>query len=424
MQLSRFRNIKLPGAERLKLKGLYQFVRENRFNRRFIRYFEWPVVLITFALSLYGLLAVFASTVTPVDTAGIGFLEAARGQPLGNVQWQFLWIIVGFTAMTGVIYFDYQLYGTLSNALYLFNIALLVLVLAIGIGRGGAARFYRVGDTRSFQPSEVGKVVMVISLSHIFSRRSAPIRNLGDLFKIAVYLGLPLVLVVAGQDVGTTLVYIVIFMAMLFVSQTNPRLLIGLMCVGVLSVIGIWFLMRYNDSFRVDRILVWLDWSYDLQGAGMQTNNARIAAGSGGIWGKGIFTPGTFTSLDNLPEDHTDFIFAVVVERFGLVGAGLMVMMYLALILRMVILAHRAQDAFGSYLVVGVAAMMLFHVFENVAMVIGLMPVTGIPLPFVSAGGSNFITNMMGIGLVVNVAMRSRAHTQKQQARPQPVQVL
>jgi rod shape determining protein RodA len=125
-----------------------------------------------------------------------------------------------------------------------------------------------------------------------------------------------------------------------------------------------------------------------------------------------------------LPEDHTDFIFAVVVERFGLAGAGLMVIFYLALILRMVILAHRAQDAFGSYLIIGVAAMMLFHVFENIAMVIGLMPVTGIPLPFVSAGGSNFITNMMGIGLVVNVAMRSRAHTQKQQARPQPVQVL
>ena len=149
----------------------------------------------------------------------------------------------------------------------------------------------------------------------------------------------------------------------------------------------------------------------------MQTYNARLMLGSGGLWGKGLFSVGNFAALNYVPDDHTDFIFAVVCETFGFVGGGLMILLYLAMLLRMMYLANHAEDTFGCYLIIGVMAMMFFHIFENISMVIGLMPVTGIPLPFVSYGGSNYITNIMGIGLVCNVAMRSRAGVARQ-ARP------
>lgn len=234
-------------------------------------------------------------------------------------------------------------------------------------------------------------------------------------------MALPLFLIVIQPDVGTALVYIAIYAGLLFASGTDYKIIIGILCVAVLLLVPAWYILETSDSFRVDRIQVWLDPTYDQNGAGMQTTNARIALGSGGLWGKGLFAEGNFAALNYIPDDHTDFIFAIVGETFGLVGASVMVLMFLAMLVRMMVLSMRAQDAFGSYIIIGVMSMMLFHVFENIAMVIGLMPVTGIPLPFVSYGGSNYLTNIIGVGLVINVAMRSRAgqaHTPRPVVRP------
>ena len=145
-----------------------------------------------------------------------------------------------------------------------------------------------------------------------------------------------------------------------------------------------------------------------------QIINGQIAIGSGGLWGKGIVSPGSFASLGYISDDHTDFIFAIVCESFGLAGGIALVLAYALLIGRLIVLSVRTRDPYGSYLIVGVMAMMLFHIVENIGMVIGLLPVTGIPLPFVSYGGSNMLTNMMGIGLVLNVVMRSRQHEHRQ----------
>ena len=194
-----------------------------------------------------------------------------------------------------------------------------------------------------------------------------------------------------------------------FVSGTNRKLIIGVLCIMVLILVPAWYLMNYSDSFRVDRIQVWLNPEYDINDSGMQTYNARLALGSGGLWGKGLFAVGNFAALNYIPDDHTDFIFAIVCETFGFFGGGLMIGVFFAMIARMIVLSRRAEDSFGCYLILGVMSMMLFHIFENISMVIGLMPVTGIPLPFVSYGGSSYLPNAAGIGLVINVTMRSRA---------------
>ncbi len=394
-----------------RLRQLLTRVQKNRLGKGLMIHFEWPLVLIVLGLSLFGVLTIYAATGTPVEEGrSYSFLEMLQIQPFTYARLQLIWMAAGAVALFAVIFLDYEIFGDLKNVFYWGNVGLLLAVkLLAEAGRGGMSGWFQWGDGRTFQPSEVGKIAIIIALAKLFADREKPITRISELFRVACYVGLPMFLVVIQPDVGTALVYIAIFAGLLFASGTDHKIIIGIICIAVLLLVPAWYILETSDSFRVDRIQVWLDPSYDPNGAGMQTTNARIAMGSGGLWGKGLFAVGNFAALNYIPDDHTDFIFAIVGETFGMVGATVMVLMFLAMLVRMVMLSLRAQDAFGSYLIVGVMSMMLFHIFENIAMVIGLMPVTGIPLPFVSYGGSNYLTNIMGIGLVVNVAMRSRA---------------
>ena len=240
-----------------------------------------------------------------------------------------------------------------------------------------------------------------------------------DIIPLGIYMGIPLVLIVAQPDVGTALVYLAVFVVMVYVSGTSSKLIWGVIIAFVLLLIPLWYFMNNSaaDNFRFIRILIWLDpEAYPDQAR--QVINGQIAIGHGGLFGQGIVSPGSFASLGYISDDHTDFIFAIVCESFGLVGGCALVFAYMVLLARMIWLAIRTPDPYGSYLIVGVIGMMIFHVVENVGMVIGLLPVTGIPLPFVSYGGSNMLTNMMGIGLVLNVRMRSRQRELQQRTNP------
>lgn len=397
--------------EQGRFQKLLNRVKKNRLGKGLMRHFEWPLALIVLALSLFGVLSIYAATGTPVDEGtNYTFLEMLQLQPFTYARLQLIWMVVGAVALLAMIFFDYQLFGDFKNVFYWGNVILLVAVKVLAeAGRGGMSGWFSWGSGRTFQPSEFGKIAIIIALAKLFADREKPITKIGELFRVGCYVGLPLALVVIQPDVGTALVYVAIFAGMLFASGTDRKIIIGIICIIILMLVPVWYIMENSDNFRVDRIQVWLDPTYAPNGAGMQTTNGRIAVGSGGLWGKGLFSVGNFAALNYIPDDHTDFIFAIVCETFGLVGAGAMVFLFLSMLIRMVTLSMRAQDAFGSYLIVGVMSMMLFHIFENIGMVIGLMPVTGIPLPFVSYGGSNYITNILGIGLVINVAMRSRA---------------
>ena len=414
---------KAKSAKQGRFRKLLGSVKKNRLGKGLMLHFEWPLALIVLALSLYGVVAIYAATGTPVEKgSNYTFLEMLQIQPFTYARLQLIWMVAGAIALVGTIFLDYEIFGDLKNVLYWGNVALLILVkVSTEAGRGNANMFFQWGEGRTFQPAEFGKIAIIIALAKLFADREKPISGLGDLFRVTCYVALPLALIIIQPDVGTALVYIAIYAGLLFASGTDHKIIIGILCVAVLLLVPAWYILETSDSFRVDRIQVWLDPSYDQNGAGMQTTNARIALGSGGLWGKGLFAEGNFAALNYIPDDHTDFIFAIVGETFGLVGASVMVLMFLGMLGRMMMLSMRAQDAFGSYIIVGVMSMMLFHIFENVAMVIGLMPVTGIPLPFVSYGGSNYLTNIIGVGLVINVAMRSRAgqaHTPRPVIRP------
>ena len=389
--------------------AFFKGLRENRFDRSLMRYFDWPLFIIVLGISLFGVVAIFSATSIEVTQKPATIMEMLQTQPLTYARLQLIWIFAGVIAMFVVIFFNYELYGKYANILYAANLILLLLVLGVEAGRGGMSAFFGWGNDRGFQPSEFGKVIMIICFAKAFSMRVKPVMNLRDIIPLVLYLALPMLLVIAQPDVGTALVYMAVFCVMVWVSGTNWRLIASVLVCAVLILIPVWYFMNNASSgnFRLTRILIWLD-PESYPDDARQVINGQIALGSGGLFGKGLVSPGSFASLGYISDDHTDFIFAVVGESFGLVGACGLVLAYGVLFARQIYQSMKIEDPFASYMLIGVLSMLLFHVVENICMVIGLLPVTGIPLPFVSYGGSNMLTNMMAIGLAENVIMRAR----------------
>ena len=393
-----------------RIAAFFKNLRVNRFDRSLMKYFDWPLFLIVLAISIFGIITIFSASSIEVTETPATIMEMLETQPLTYARLQFIWLIVGMVAMFFIIFFDYEIYGKYANVLYIINLILLSLVLALAVaGRGGMKAFFNWGTDRGFQPSEFGKVLIIIAFAKAFSARAKPVMNLREIIPLVLYMAIPMVLIIAQPDVGTALVYLAIFCVMVWVSGTNWKLIAGVIVCGVLLIIPIWYFMNNSasDSFRLTRILIWLD-PESYPDEARQVINGQIALGSGGLTGKGLVSPGSFASLGYISDDHTDFIFAVVGESFGLVGACALVVAYALLFARLIYLSIKVEDPFGSYCIIGVMAMFLFHVVENICMVIGLLPVTGIPLPFMSYGGSNMLTNMMAVGLAENVIMRSR----------------
>ena len=383
-----------------------------------MRYFDWPLLIIVLSISLFGVVCIFSATSTQVTEAPANIIEMLATQPVTYPRLQLFWIGAGLIAMAAVIFFPYQLYERYANTFYVGQIILLSATLLIAqAGRGGMTAFFNWGNERGFQPSEVCKIAIIISLSKAFCVRTKVIKTIHDIIPLAIYVGIPLLLILAQPDFGTALVYVAIFSVMVFVSGTNAKLIWGVIFTLVVLMIPLWYFMNNSasENFRFDRILMWLN-PEAYPDKARQIINGQIAIGSGGLFGKGIVSPGSFASLGYISDDHTDFIFAIVCESFGLVGGFALVLAFVLLIARLIVLAIRTKDPYGSYVIVGVMAMLLFHIVENIGMVIGLLPVTGIPLPYVSYGGSNMLTNMMGVGLVQNVVMRSRQHDLQQRA--------
>ena len=409
-----------------RIKAFIKYIRDNRFDRSLMKYFDWPLLIIVLVIALFGVVCIFSATSSQVTETPANVIEMLQTQSITYPRLQLFWIAAGLVAMAAVIFFPYQLYERYANAVYAGQVALLALTLLIAkAGRGGMTAFLNWGSDRGFQPSEVGKIAIIIALAKAFSVRMKPIMTIHDIMPLAIYIGIPMVLIVAQPDVGTALVYLAVFSVMVLVSGTNWKLIVGVLGTLLLLLIPLWYFMNNSSSenFRFTRILMWLD-PESYPDEARQIINGQIAIGSGGIWGKGIVSPGSFASLGYISDDHTDFIFAIVCESFGLVGGCALVFGYILLVARLIYLEIRTPDPYGSYLIVGVTAMLLFHIVENIGMVIGLLPVTGIPLPFVSYGGSNMLTNMMGIGLVLNVVMRSRQHEKQQHTGTERVATL
>lgn len=368
---------------------------------------DWPMFFVTILIAIAGVMSIFSATSSASSVADNGLIELLRNNSTRYAGTQLMWVGVGIFVMCAVSYLDYHIYAKYSHLLYYIQIFMLLFILAGTAGRGGMTAFMNIGQY-GVQPSEFGKVVMVIALADLFARRSAPIKNLYEVLPSLVFVGIPAVLVLFQPDVGTMLVYFVIYVMLLWLSGTKGKLIWGVIVVVILLAIPAWFYFNTaSDDFRLTRILMWLHPSRYPDDA-RQVINGQIAIGTGGLFGNGITSVGSFASLGYIPDDHTDFCFSIFCEAFGFVGAIGLLACYAFLMFRMFRLAQKTTDLFGRYLLAGVGAIFFFHVFENIGMIIGVFPVTGIPLPLISYGGSNCLTNFAAIGLVMNVVMRSK----------------
>jgi rod shape determining protein RodA len=245
---------------------------------------------------------------------------------------------------------------------------------------------------------------MIISLATMLEERVGKLNNIHDLLPVAAYVGLPFLLVLKQPDLGTSLVFMAIFFGMVFVCGINLRLLGRIFATGIAMMPLLWHFLK---DYQKMRIMVFMDPNVDPLGSGYHIIQSKIAIGSGMLFGKGLFE-GTQSQLDFLPENHTDFIFAVVGEELGFIGVVVLLLLYLVVLWRGVQIAQDASDIFGRLLAVGITSMLAFHVLVNVGMTLGIMPVTGIPLPLMSYGVSSLTTNIMAIAILLNIQLRKK----------------
>jgi rod shape determining protein RodA len=298
--------------------------------------------------------------------------------------------------------FDYTWFSTFAWPVYVVNLGLLAVTLAIGDGIGGAARWVSIGPL-TIQFSEIAKILMIIVLANYLARRQGTLDRPWPIFGACLLMAPPAVLVLLQPDLGTSLVFGGIVAGMLFLSGASLRWL-GLLAVGVIGAIPIAWTYVLHDYQR-QRLLSFLYPALDPQGSGYQLQQAQIAVGSGAWFGKGL-TNGTQDRGNFLPVQTTDFVFAKLGEELGFLGAIVVFALFVALLWRVLVAGWRSRDPFGLLMSAGIASMILFQFVVNVGMVIGVMPITGIPLPFVTHGGASLISLAFGLGILQSVNIR------------------
>ncbi|HXI46319.1 MAG TPA: rod shape-determining protein RodA [Candidatus Acidoferrales bacterium] len=313
-----------------------------------------------------------------------------------------VWAALALVTFVLATAFDYHWLKTFAWPLYFVQLGLLVVTLGIGTGVGGSARWVTILGFQ-FQFSEIAKILMIVVLANYLGARNGRLNSLWSILGAGILVGPPMLLVLLQPDLGTSLVFAAILAGMLFMSGASLRWL-GVLAAGVIAAMPfIWtYVLR---DYQRGRLTAFLDPLGDLQGAGYQLYQAQIAVGSGGWFGKGL-TNGTQNALDFLPVQNTDFVFAILAEELGFLGAIVVVGLFIALLWRVLSAAWRSKDPFGTMFACGIAAMLLFQLVVNVGMVIGIMPITGIPLPFVTHGGASLLSIAGGLGILESINIR------------------
>lgn len=346
-----------------------------------------------------GLLVAIGLVMAYTNSVEAGAAPLSAGTTLSRgLMWAAIAVVV-FVIATA---FDYHWLKTLAWPIYGLQLGLLVLTLAIGDGVGGSARWVSVGPI-SFQFSEMAKVLMIIVLANYLAARQRSLDSLPTLIGACLLVGPPLVLVMLQPDLGTSLVFGGILAGMLWMSGASLRWLTAL-AAGTLAMIPIAWTYLLRD-YQKARLTDFLNANPDVQGAGYQLHQAQIAVGAGGIVGKGL-TNGTQTQSDLLPVQATDFVFATLAEELGFIGGIVLFVLFLLLLWRVLVSGWRSRDAFGTLFAAGLASMILFQLVVNIGMVLGVMPITGIPLPFVTHGGASLVSMAAGLGILQSINVR------------------
>ena len=382
----------------------------NETRRRTEGGFDWSLVAAVYLISGFGLLCIAMARYDPSVSAGMPLLNKILASRSG--QWQAIFLLISPVIIGVIAAFPTDLIRTRARLAYYAVLALLLVTLAIGqVSNGLKGWLHSDIVGRNIQVSEFAKLTILLMLARQLSRSEKPMGKIKDFFRVLLIVGVPALAILAQGETGTVIVIVFMFVVMMFFAGVDLRIIMGIVGVGAIGVGAIvaYGLLADEPDYRILRLLAFMDPQKYWNTGGYQIIRSQQAIGAGQLYGVGTFVTGSFTTLGFVPESSTDSIFSVVGESFGFVGSVALLAMYLYIVLRMLYLARFTEDRFGRLVIIGVMSMLFFHVFQNVAMGMGIMPITGIPLPFMSYGGSNFITNIAAVALVLNVASHRSA---------------
>ena len=359
-------------------------------DRRLIIHFDWTLLGIVLLIASIGIFNLFSAAAS---------MEMA-GTPLYLKQ--IFWLLIGLVVMVTIAFMEYRFYSDMAYIVYTVALVLLLMVMVYGIITSGAQRWVKVGSL-SFQPSEFVKISLILALAKFFHRPPHPKGySLKQILFPFLLLLLPVALILKQPDLGTAIILLLVFFSILIFVKIRWS---SWLTIGLAGGVAVPLLWSFLKEYQKKRIITFFNPDLDPLGAGYHLIQSKIAMGSGGILGKG-FMNGTQCKLGFLPEQQTDFIFSALGEEWGLIGSLFVIGIYFILILWGLRITVQAKDRFGAILAFGVVAMLFWHVFINIGMVLGMMPVVGIPLPLLSYGGSFILSTLIGVGLLLNVSMR------------------
>ena len=370
-------------------------------NRRARAHIDIPLILMVSALSLFGVLAVCVATFSPSSTAETWLSHIVESS---SAMRQCFFLMLAPIIVVVILNIPFHIIRRFTKLAYVGG-TVLVLFTWVTNGAEGVKAWTDVIWGYTIQPSEFIKLAMILMLSQELAKVDHPMGTIRDFMRIMGIILVPGLIILASGETGSLIVIIFFAAVMMFFSDVDIKIILGLLAFVILLILAIYGLVVATgiEDYRINRILAFLNPELSPLDDAYQMRQSQIAIGSGGAAGIGRFVDGAMSQLNYVPADWTDFIYSTIGEAWGFLGCSLVLVMYLAILLRMLYLARFTYDKYGMLIIIGVMGMLLFHVFENVGMTLGLMPITGIPLPFLSYGGSNMTTNMGGLALVLNV---------------------
>lgn len=360
-------------------------------DRRLLKNFDFSLLLVTMAIIGYGCVAIYSAS-------------KGGNAAMSYVERQLVWAAVGLVVAIIVGYIDHTIYKRFAGKLYFVNLFLLGAVLFMGHASKGAQRWIGFGAIR-IQPSELAKIIMIIALAVFIVDHKDTIRTFKTFILTFLYLCIPMGLIFKQPDLGTSLVLISIWLTMVFIMGTDIKNILLFLSAAVVLGVLVFHIPGLLKDYQKNRLISFVNPAADPLGSGYHVTQSRIAIGSGQMFGKG-FLKGTQRELKFIPEQHTDFIFTVVGEELGFVGSVTLLLLYFIMLWRALNILSATEDITGRAITAGIVGMFLFHIVVNMGMTLGIMPVTGVPLPMFSYGGSSLMANLMAIGMLEGISMR------------------
>ena len=370
-------------------------------NRRARAHLDIPLIAIVYALSLFGILAVAVATYSTSSNPDLPLLNHIMEST--SARRQALYVAISPIVLAIMVPLPLRFYRQRAALLYWLATGLITVVWVFNRATG-VKQWLDLFMSFTIQPTEFAKLAIILMLARIMSSSEKPMSNRREIFRTLAVLGIPSVVIILSGETGSFFVIAFLFVFMLWFAKVDFRVLFIMFALVALLVLAIYAyaVASGSNDYRLLRILSFFQPDVYSESAYQQTHS-MTAIGSGGLTGRGTFVDDSWYQLNFTPADWTDFIFATIGEAWGFVGCAGVLLGYLLMILRMLWLARYTRDRFGMLIIIGVTGMFTFHIIENIGMTTGLLPITGIPLPFLSYGGSNMITNIAGIGLVLNV---------------------